>query len=186
MPQLVNQENPIDEAIDDIADVSAEVTEIEHHIHNRERWFGKTGSQTATDWGTLASLTAYTAISGSGTWGADENDEAQLLGTADTPAITGMAKFDLHRLFMVAFSAATVYYIRIVWGTGTMADAITAGQYSDVPVATNVTPANKATGSPIDIIMPRIAAGTKVWAQCMNATDNATVTFLIGLHEYLV
>jgi hypothetical protein len=117
-------------------------------------------------------------------YGADASDEAQVLGTDDTPYRVGMVKFDIHRLFMTAFSVDTPYILRIVYGSGNMADAVAAGQYSIVPVATNVTPANKSTGNPIDVIMPRVAAGTKVWIQAKCATDNATVDFLVGIHEY--
>jgi hypothetical protein len=34
-------------------------------------------------------------------------------------------------------------------------------------------------------MMPRGTCGTtKVWVQAWNATDNATIDFLVGLHEY--
>jgi hypothetical protein len=167
-----------------LSSVYAETVEIEHHLHNREEWFGKKAVQTATDWGDPESLTPYRAISGAGVYGADANDEAQVLGTDDTPYRVGKAYFDIHRLFMVAFSVDTPYLLRIVYGVGTMADAIAAGQYSVIPVATNQTPANKSTGNPINTLMPRVAADTKIWIQAMNATNNATVDFLVGIHEY--
>ena len=37
-----------------------------------------------------------------------------------------------------------------------------------------------------EVICKRIPAGYKVWAQIKNATNLATMNFLIGIHEYTV
>ena len=153
----------------------------DEHFMNRERWFGKTAVQTATDWGTEASLTPFQAISGNGVFGADGDDEAQVLGTDDTPVITDKQFFMLHKLLVLTVSAATVYILRIVYGTGTMADAESAGQYSDVGF---IRESGVGRGTPVTLKMPMLAAGTKVWIRAKNATDNATIDFLIGLHEH--
>lgn len=71
-----------------------EVVEIERHLHNRERWFGISGDQSGNDWAVEAGLNAFRAISGNGDFGSDANDEAKVLGTADTPAISGRTKHD--------------------------------------------------------------------------------------------
>jgi hypothetical protein len=160
--------------------IEQEIYETENHLHNRERWFGKLGVQTATDWGDEASLAPYRAISGAGVFGADANDEALVLGTADTPATAGMTKFDAHRILVTAASVATDWVLRLIYGTGTMADAETAGQYTD----TMIQEARK--GAPMDLIMPRTdCASCKVWLRAKNATDDATVDFFIGIHEYI-
>ena len=159
--------------------IEQEAYEIEHHLHSRERWKGKTGTQTATDWSTPESLIPFRAISGTGAFGTDANDEAQVSGTADTPIITGMTKFDVHEIMLTAASNATDFILRIVYGTGTMADAETAGQYSDIMFQEG------RKGAPIIIQMPRLTAGTdKVWMRAKNATNNATADFFIGVHEY--
>lgn len=159
------------------------MSDVHHdeHFHNRERWFGKLGVQTATDWGEQASLTPFQAISGNGVFGADADDEAKVLGTDDTPAITDKQFFDLHRLLVITVSAATAYILRIVYGTGTMAAAEAAGQYSDVPY---IRESGVGRGRPIDTMLPKLAAGTKLWIRAKNATDNATIDFIAGLHEY--
>ncbi len=160
------------------------VHEIEKHFHNREIWRGKLGVQTATDWAD-DTLSPYQAISGADAYGADANDEAQVLGTADTPINSGYVKYDLHWVLVVELSTDTPWKLRFVWGTGTMADAITANQFSEITVQNN--PAgSKANGAAIPIMMPRRTCGTdKVWAQAWNATNNATADFLVGLHEYI-
>lgn len=160
-------------------DINEETYETEHHLHNRERWFGKLGVQTATDWGDEASLTPYRAISGNNDFGSDPNDEAQVLGTDDTPATAGMTRFDAHRIVVEAASNANPYVLRVIYGSGTMAASESAGQYSDIIL----TDARK--GQPTSIIMPRRTCGTdKVWIRAKNGTDNATIDFFFGIHEY--
>ena len=166
--------------IADVAEVEQLAYEAEKHVHTRERWYGKTGSQTATDWGTLASLTPFRAKSGNGVFGEDADDEALVLGTADTPAITAMTKYDAHRLLVTATSNATDWVLRLIYGSGTMAQAETDGQYSDVMIQ------EARKGSPVEILMPRGTCGTtKLWLRAKNATNDATVDFFIGIHEYV-
>ena len=126
-----------------------------------------------------AGLTVFQAISGAGVFGADANDEAKLMGLDDSPLIAGHITFDLHRIMVDAASNANPFVLRIIWGTGTMAEGEAAGQYSDIMV----TEARK--GSPIEIRMPRLASGVdKAWLRAKNGTNNATIDFFIGVHEY--
>ena len=156
---------------------------VERHLHGRERWFGKLAVQTATDWAD-DTLTPYRVISGAAVYGADANDEALVLGTDDTPAIAGNVRFDVHRFMVIAASSATPYKMRFVYGIGTMADAIAAGQYSEIVLMIDPAAA-QVPHDVFEIMMPRLTAGTmQVWAQCRNATDDATIDFLVGLHEY--
>jgi len=153
----------------------------DEHFHNRERWFGISGDQSGNDWALEAGLTPFQAISGNGDFGGDADDEAKVLGTEDTPAITNKQFLDMHRILVISVSTATAYILRIVYGTGTMADAETAGQYSDVPY---IRESGVGRGRPIETMMPKLAAGNKIWIRAKNATDNATIDFLVGLHEY--
>lgn len=159
------------------------VHEIERHIHGRERWRGKKAVQTATDWADDV-LTPFVAISGNNTYGSDPNDEAQVIGTDDTPAVPGMVRYDLHELLIINASSQTPYKVRMVYGSGTMADAVAAGQYTEVVFIMD-TSAQQQPHGPVPIMMPRGYCGvTKVWAQAWNATNNATISFLVGWHEY--
>jgi len=169
----------------DVSAVMAEVTEIEKHLHNRERWFGKLAVQTATDWAEN-NLSPFRAISGANDYGSDPNDEALVLGTADTPTIAGNTRYDMHDIFVVAASSDTVYKMRFVYGVGTMADAIAAGQYSTTMI--KIDPAVQSSPSVVHaIMMPRgICGATQVWVQAWNVTDNATIDFFVGIHEYAV
>ena len=165
--------------------IYSETVEIENHLHNNEIWRGIRTPQTATAWADDV-LTPFHAISGANAYGSDVNDEALVLGTVDTPVVLGMTKFDFHRVLFLELSEDSVFKVRIIWDAGTMANAIIAGQYTEMMVQNN--PAgNKANGIPSDILMPRIDSGVdQVWAQAWNVTNNSTVDFVVGFHEYLV
>ena len=155
------------------------VQEIENHLHGQERWFGKKAVPTATDWGDLASLAPYRAISGNGDFGSDPNDEALVIGLDDTPVTAGMVSFDFHRIMVTAASNATDWVLRIIHGEGTMADAEAAGHYSDVMIQ------EAKKGTPVNVMMHRTeCAMCKIWVKAKNATNNATIDFFVGLHEY--
>jgi hypothetical protein len=159
------------------------VHEVEKHFHNHEHWRGKLAVQTATAWAD-DTLAPFRAISGADTYGADPNDEAQVFGLDDTP-INGAVKFDPNRILITAFSTDTPWKLRMVFGTGTMADAIIARQFTE-DCMMNTTVGSKAGGTPVTFTVPRLNCGIdKVWMQAWNETDNATCDFLIGLHEYI-
>lgn len=164
------------------------VEEIEKHFHNKERWLCKANPQTATDWAVeccaAGAVLPYVAISGSNNFGGDANDEALIFGTDDLLNIDGETKLDLHRIMVTDASSTTVYILRIVYGTGTMANAITAKQFTTVPVISDPA-AGGGYGNIIDVKMPRLNIGTdKIWIQIKNATDNATLSFICGFHGY--
>ncbi len=164
----------------EIMGIRSIVTEIEHHLHNHERWFGKTAVQTATDWGTTPSTAPYTVVSGNNTWGT----EIQVIGSGDTPIQTGKTYFDPHRIFAIASSVSTIWLLRMIYGTGTAADAITANQFTDFPIRIDSANPAQSAGAAFDMMMEHVAAGTQIWMQGWNATNGATLTFLIGVHEY--
>lgn len=164
MPKVIN-------AKDHLEQIEQEVYEVEEHVHNRELWVGNGASED--------SLTPYQIISGNGVFGT----EVLILDTGDTPFVTGKLKFDLHRVNILDLSSATVYLLRFIWGTGTVAAAETAKQYTTVPII-SVGVGSNISGTPSDLRFPRIDIGTKVWCKCKNATNLATIDLLAGLHEY--
>lgn len=159
-------------------------TEHDEHFHNREIWFGISGDQSGNDWA-ADTLNVFQAISGNGIYGADANDEAKVLGTDDTPIISGQTRFDIRRLLLHDTSVDTVWKLRVVYGSDTLANNITAGQFTEMMVLFDSVNPQQSAGIPIDIIIPRLVAGTdKVWVQGRNATDNATLDFFVGVHGY--
>ena len=159
------------------------VHEIEKHFHSRERWFGINGDQSGNNWAAY-NLIPFIAISGNNGYGSDADDEAKVFGTDDTPVISGSVKFDLHRMLIIDADHTTVYRLRIVYGTGTMADAITAGQYTEIMVKYDHALFGGG-GVPTEIQMPRLNSGSdKVWIQAWSPADNSQIDFFIGIHEY--
>lgn len=155
----------------------------EEHAHHICRWYGIRAPQTATEWASATTLTPYVCISGAGTWGAEANDEAKVFGTDDVLWDEDFSMGDFDEILFVANTSTTLYRFRMIWGSAaqSMADAIAAGQYSE---------ALFIRGNTDNVRIPRvmktelIGITAQIWAQCMNATDNATLSFLVGVHGY--
>ena len=161
-----------------------QVNEIENHFHSHERWLGMSGDQSGNNWGSNV-LTPFVAISGADDYGADADDEAKVLGTDDTPVLAGMVKYDLHRILILDVDHDTPYKLRVLHGTGTMAAAISAGDFTEIMVLFDATNPTMSAGKPVEVRNHRLTCGIdKVWVQAWNASNNSNIDFLIGLHEY--
>lgn len=167
-----------------------EVNEIDRHIHSRERWFGISADQSGNEWA-KDDLIPFVAISGSNAYGTDHTggagavDEAYVIGTDDMPGISGMVKYDLHRILILDVDHSTVYKLRIVYGAVDRATSVSAGQYSEVTVLFDAVSPTVSAGSPVEIQMPRLDSGVDmVWIEAWNFTDNSEIDFLVGIHEY--
>ena len=162
----------------------SKVYETEHHVHNYERWFGISADQSGDDWALEAGLLPFTADSGD----ADFGTAVKVIGPADTPVNLIAVKFDCHRLFITDLQHSTVYFIRVIIGRDGETSANTAesaGNYTDTPVITTDPNLNRFGGVPVDLIMKRESVTERVWVKVKNATDGSTVTFYVGLHEYM-
>lgn len=166
-----------------ITDNSHLVKPLYTHEFGHEHWAGKSGDQSGTDWAS-ESGGVYTCISGLGVYGADANDEAKVFGASDTPVNSNMTKYEIHRILTISSTSDTVWKIRIVWGTGTLAAAITAQQYTETMFIIDSINPQTSGGAPVEITMPLINVGTNIWIQGRNATDNAQLTFYVGWREY--
>jgi len=169
--------------IDTLEEIKHLTTETEIHLHSDGRWFGKSADQSGNDWA-ADTLTPFQAISGNGVYGADADDEAKIVGSADTPWIIGDTHFDLHQLLIVAVSVNTEFKLRFVYGTGTMANAIIAEQYSEEMVKFDALNPQQSAGIPFKVQAGKHTVGIKMWVQAKNATDNATIGFYWGGHPY--
>ena len=154
------------------------VHEIERHFHNRERFWGATGAPDETNAIAATVSVPFVAVSGNNTWGT----AIPICGTADNPVIATDTKFDAHLVLVTDTDHATPYRMRIIYGTGTSADAITAGQWSEIMFITATGPFS--SGVPVDVKMPRVNVGSKCWAQVWNATNGSNVDFFWGAHGY--
>ena len=162
-----------------LTNVASDTQYTEEYLHSKVRWYGILAPQTAANWGDNSSMTPYVATSGNNAWGTDVGDEAQVIGTDDVS--TSYDYFDLNEILISANSSATLYRCRIVWGTGTFAEAITGDNYSEFMYLRAIAD----TVRPIIITpAPKIFPGYRVWVQCWNTTDNATLDFFVGIRRY--
>ena len=157
------------------------IGEVERHFHGWERWFGLAGTpdaevKRADAIGTT--VAPFVIDAGNATWG----NWLQILGSSDTPASVGSAKFDLHKIMIVDVERDnSIHFLQIAAGTSGAA-ALTAGTYTEFvfkPQAVNT------EETPFELMMRRQNAGTKVWARVLAVgADTGTVSFFVGLHEY--
>ena len=154
--------------------------EIERHLHSFESWF----ETAATPSGEVH--VADRIGGGSGAFQIDAgNDDwggwVQLLGSSDTPARTGGAKYDLHRVAFAGAERNAPYFFQLVFGASGDA-GLAAGESIE---AVFVPLSNQIDSAPVDIQSRRKDANTKAWARCKcPGQDTATLDFYFGLHEY--
>jgi hypothetical protein len=162
--------------------LSYRIHEMERHAHSWERWMAVAASANAeihvADRIGPTATTAFKIDAGTSTWG----EWLQILGSSDTPVVSGGIKYDIHRLSIVAAEAATTtYFIQIAFGTSG-AQALTDNTFSSLIYRTSSAQNREA---PLFVQHRRALAGTKAWARCMAVgKDTCTLDFFFGLHEY--
>lgn len=188
MPDITTTDvNKIDaEAVDGLSGVvnslGYKVQEIEMHLHSAGSWF----ESATTPVGTThtadrigAGAGAFQLDAGNDTWGS----WVQILGSTDTPARTGMAKYDPHLITVPDAEVAGPYFIQFTRGTVDAATSFAAGQYTEFVLVVADT---KKVAAITPMQTGRATAGDMLWARCMVPGENtATIDFFLGLHEYI-
>lgn len=156
-----------------------EAETINFHFHNRERWLGVAAVPVGeTHVADTDSMTGFQIDAGNDAWGS----WVQIVGSEDTPVITGMTKVDMHRIMVTDVEIKKVI-TRIQFAGGEDPDAEVAtvnGNYTEIIV----TPDNDGKQDAYDIKIPRFPTGIKGWARCwIKGTDTGTIDFFIGIHE---
>ncbi len=155
------------------------INEVERHFHNRERWWGALAAPDETNAIEANVNRPFSADSGANTWGT----AISILGTADDPTPgDGDTRFDARELLIVDTQHASAYRLRIIWGTGTSADAITAGQWTEEMFFGTL---GAPSGMAVEHRIRRILIGWKMWVQVWNVNNNSTVDFYWGPHGYI-
>lgn len=186
IPGIESETDKIDSAaVDGLSGVTDslayKVEEIENHIHTRERWGGlaavPVGETHRTD---FDSMTAFQLDAGNNDWGA----WVQIMGSNDSPVITGMTMIDMHRI-MITDVERKKAITRIQFAGGEDPDAAVAsidGNYTEILC----TPDNDGKQDPYEIKMNRFPAGIKGWARCkVKGQDTGKIDLFIGIHEYI-
>lgn len=164
-----------------LEEVEEEVERVDEHFHNLERWWGAVAVPDETNAIAATVTVDFQATSGNDTWGI----AIPILGTADDPTPNGQLLFDPHRVIFTDLDDDTsLWRFRIIYGYGTSGDAITANQWTEIPVISNAVPGNRAGGSAEDAKMIVLLVGIKLWAQSWNATNGEVLDFQWGAHGY--
>lgn len=155
------------------------VKEIERHFHNRARFWGAVAVPDETNAIDANVDTPFVAVSGNDDWGT----AIPICGTADIPVPSpDDVKFDAHLILVTDTDHSTPYRFRIIYGTGTSAAAISAGQWTEEMFITAGGPF--LNGTPVEFLMRRVDVGTKIWVQVWSASDGSNVDFFWGAHGY--
>lgn len=161
--------------------LSYRAAEADRHMHGWDRRFGAAVTPSGeTHVADLLgpSVVAFTATSGNNTWGS----WLQILGSSDTPALSGSVKFDPHNILVTDANYAGLYFCQICYGeSADLAAKVTAKTYS----AHVYNGSASVRTQSVPIMFRRMASGTKIWFRCMVPGQNGkTISFFMGMHEY--
>ncbi|GAG40498.1 unnamed protein product, partial [marine sediment metagenome] len=161
-----NKEDAADETADEASimaiarKILVEAHEIERHLHGDRRYWGAVAVPDETNAIESNVSRPFVVVSGNDDWGV----AIPICGTGDNPAPLGTdTYFDPNYILVVDTDDNTVYKIRLIYGSGTSADAITANQYTEEMFITAGGPFQ--SGVPVEVGHDRIPVGYKTWAQ---------------------
>lgn len=158
------------------------VAEIERHFHNRERWFGAAAAavgETHVADRMAGGIDPFTLTAGNDDFGA----WVQLLGSEDTPIVTGAAYFDAHNVLVTGTNSTDPFIVQLVSGESSgIAAKLAVNQYTEVPY---ISGSNLNDSGITHIKSPRIEAGEKIWARaCCIGGNGSTISVYFGIHGY--
>lgn len=155
------------------------VTEINAHVHNRDRYYGVHGTPSGiVTAGDSTSGDPYVPDAGNDDWGS----WLLLLGTGDTPVISGRTRINPHEILITATERATaIHRIQIAWDATSATLALAADEYTEVMFK----PSGAAfTSTPISVRSDEIDVGFTVWVRVWSLGQNTgTINMWLGVHE---
>lgn len=157
------------------------VDKIDAELHTVERFCGVADTPSfPTTAGTFDTMTAYQATAGNDTWG----DWLHVMGSSDTPTITGKDTFDVHEVAVSNVSTASFVRMQIGWNATTTTAIISDEAYTEVVFRPSGVGAN-VSAEPIGVRMPDQVVGILVWVRVwIDGQNGATVDFFLGTHEF--
>jgi hypothetical protein len=157
--------------------------EIEKHFHSFEHWFGVAASpsgETHVADVVGGATTAFALVSGASTFGS----WVQMLGSSDTPVLSGYANFDPHRYLITTTDSTSPFILQFATGESAgLATKISNSEYSSFMY---ISASNNNDSGVEDMMSPRITTGEKVWVRvaCIGQTGK-TLNGYFGIHEYI-
>lgn len=164
-----------------LEEILEEVIGIVNHLESYEHWFGAAmvpdGEVHVADHVGLTT-TAFRVDAGNDTWGS----WLQILGSSDTPHLSGSVLYDLHRLSIVAAeSANTTHMIQVAFGASGAA-ALAAEALTELVFRPQTV---QGVETILDMKIIPAAVGVKAWIRIWAIGQNtSTFDFFIGLHEH--
>jgi len=149
--------------------------QINEDLHIIERGYGMASVPSSVN-AIADSLNPFVLTSGNNTWGT----AIPVVGSADTPIMLGTRGYHPRGIQTIDFNKTTVYKIRYAWGAS-YAAGVAAGNYIDFYKGAA---ALNQDFTETNINMPVLPSGTILWAACWNATNLATFSFMIRIHEH--
>ncbi len=162
--------------------IEFEVTEIENHLHNSEKWFGLAAVPDAELHRAdrmAGGINPFILIAGNDVFG----DWIQVIGSEDTPIQAGKTKLDFHRILITDTNSVNPFVIQIISGESAgFAAKLLAEDFDEIPYISGT---NNNDSGISEIIDKRHDTGEKVWMRiaCIGS-DGSTMDLYIGIHEY--
>jgi len=162
-----------------------DVYETERHFHTNEVWFGLAGTPSGETHRADRLIDKPEPFQ----LDAENNDYGswvQILGSTDTPFVSGNTRYDLHQLIVASHERNNIFHnVQICFGeSAELAANLTSGNYTEAPFVTPSAPGGQ--NEPIDFKDKRDVSLVKAWARVWSKGQNTgTVDLYFGLHEYI-
>ncbi len=180
MATSVSADNWNTQAIQDT--LSAIFAHQNEHDHGRHWLMSKKALQTGSSKADSLALSFYDfdlTASADSTYGT----AVQLLGSADTPVVSGFTFFDMHEVVITSVDSNALYKLRLAWGASSEA-GVAAGDYTDLWVWSDTTNPQNVSNSGLEVQIPSLAVGTLLWASIANAAGGQTMSLKFTLLEH--
>ncbi len=162
--------------------IESVVNDIEADVHSSIFLYSRKAVQTGTSKADTSAVAFYPFVltaAADSTYGA----AVQVLGTADTPRVSGNTTFHVAGFMVEAVNSNTIYKVRLVWGAS-VAAGLAASQFTETWVFGDTANPQQSQPTAIAVHMSEVAVGTEVWIQIANASGAQTMDLAIDIAEH--
>jgi len=152
---------------------------LDHEFHGRQWLMHADQTPSGTSFADTLSLGFYPFTV---TAAADSNfgTAIQIIGSDDTPIISGNKIFHMHAIMVTAVNSNSLYKMRIAWGASNAA-GVAAGDYQDLWLFGDDTNPQQVSPTSTRAGMRTIDVGTSVWVSIANAAGAQTMDFVFTI-----
>ena len=183
LADIADVQSDVTDILADLVIIEQEIYEVEHHLHNHEKWFGVAAvpaGETHIADRLGPGIVPFALLSGNDAYG----NWLQVVGSSDTPVQADRTRFDLHRYLVTTTNDTDPFVIQFIEGEA--ADIAAKVALEDMTEAPYISATNNADSGISDVIGERIAVRVKCWARAICiGKDAKTINIYIGIHEYV-